>query len=93
MNTGIWNTSGRHEANGLTLFSRYSSISCFCISCLDSRSFLPLYLFCSAFTLGWIRCMAAIDRNCLMVSGRIAIRTVHVSSTIATPQDTPRLSW
>ena len=37
--------------------------------------------------------MAAIERNCLMVSGRIAIRTVAVSRMIDQPQETPTLSW
>ena len=37
--------------------------------------------------------MPAMFRNCLMVSGRIAIRTVAVSSTIDQPHDPPMWSW
>ncbi len=37
--------------------------------------------------------MAAIERNCLIVSGRIAIRTVTVSNTIDQPHETPKWSW
>ena len=59
----------------------------------SSRDVLPLYLFWSCFTFGWMRCMAAIERNCLIVSGSIASRTVTVSSTIDQPHETPSWSW
>ena len=62
-------------------------MSSFCICCLSSRAFLPLYLFWSCLTLGWIVCIAAIDRNCLIVSGRITSRTVNVSRMMQSPHD------
>ncbi len=73
----------------MTPSSLYSAISFCCISAFDSRSVLPLYWFCSVFTLGWIRCIAAIERSCVIVSGRIRIRTVTVRATIAQPHDRP----
>ena len=61
-----------------------------CFSCESSREVLPLYLFCICLTLGWIACIAAIERNWLIVSGNITSRTVTVSSTIAQPHDEMR---
>ena len=58
-----------------------------CIFCLSSRELLPLYRFCSCFTFGCTICIAAIDRNCLIVSGSIASRIVKVRRTIDQPHE------
>ena len=60
-------------------------MSSFCISCLSSRD-LFLYLFWSALTLGWMACMAAIERIWRTNTGTIIRRTVAVIRMIARPQ-------
>ena len=52
-----------------------------------------LYLACSALIWGDSVCSACIERNCLIVSGSISVRTTIVSAMIDIPQLNPKVSW